>query len=201
MVCCDPRPAIRAGSASPLAMWFWDREDHTLASTTSGRDDLLVMHLRPAARSDLATLEGLLLEAVNWCPDRPQLTLEELHGNDMLVRYVEEWPRADDVGVIAEDDDRVVGAAWFRRFAPDRPGFGFIDELTPEVSVAVDPGCRGRGVGSQLLTALIALGRDRGFESLSLSVESQNRVVNLYRRLGFVVAHDEIGSYTMRLDL
>ena len=63
------------------------------------------MHLRPAARSDLATLEGLLLEAVNWCPDRPQLTLEELNGNDMLVRYVEEWPRADDVGVIAEDDD------------------------------------------------------------------------------------------------
>ena len=67
--------------------------------------------------------------------------------------------------------------------------------------MAVGPGCRGRGVGSQLLTALIALGRDRGFESLSLSVESQNRAVNLYRRLGFVVAHDEIGSYTMRLDL
>lgn len=162
---------------------------------------LLVMHLRPAARSDLATLEGLLLEAVNWCPDRPQLTLEDLNGNDMLVRYVEEWPRDDDVGVIAEDDYRVVGAAWFRRFARDRPGFGFIDELTPEVSVAVDPGCRGRGVGSQLLGALIAIGRNRGFERLSLSVESQNRAVNLYRRLGFVVAHDEIGSSTMRLDL
>ena len=146
-------------------------------------------------------LEGLLLEAVNWCPDRPQLTLEELKGNDTLIRYVEEWPRDDDAGVIAEDDDRVVGAAWFRRFPRDRPGFGFIDESTPEVSVAVDPGCRGRGVGSQLLAALIAIGRNRGFERLSLSVESQNRAVNLYRRLGFAVARYENDSYTMRLDL
>lgn len=80
----------------------------------------MVMHLRPAARSDLATLEELLLEAVNWCPDRPQLTLEELKRNDTLVRYVEEWPREDDAGVIAEDDDRVVGAAWFRQFPRDR---------------------------------------------------------------------------------
>lgn len=52
-----------------------------------------------------------------------------------------------------------------------------------------------------MLAALIAIGRDRGFERLSLSAESQNRAVNLYRRLGFVVARDENDSYTMRLDL
>lgn len=160
-----------------------------------------LMHLRLAAASDLPALEALLLEAVNWCPDRRQLTLEELHRNDTLIRYVEEWPREDDAGVIAEDDERVVGAAWLRRFARDRPGFGFIDEFTPEVSVAVAPGRRGEGIGSQLLIALVAIGRDRGFEGLSLSAESRNRAVNLYQRLGFVVAHDENGAYTMRLDL
>lgn len=97
------------------------------------------MHLRLADASDLAALERLLLEAVNWSPERSQLTLQELRDSDALVRYVEEWPRDDDAGVIATDDDRVVGAAWFRRFPRDRPGFGFIDESTPEVSVAVDP--------------------------------------------------------------
>ena len=159
------------------------------------------MGLRLADASDVAALERLLLEAVNWSPDRSQLTLEQLQDNDTLVRYVEEWPRDDDAGVMAEDDDHVVGAAWFRRFARDRPGFGFIDELTPEVSVAVARGCRGRGVGSQLLAALIEIGRERRFERLSLSVDSRNPAVRLYRRLGFVVALDENGSYTMRLHL
>ena len=159
------------------------------------------MHLRRADASDLPALERLLLEAVNWSPDRNQLTLQELQDNDTLVRYVEEWPRDDDVGVVAEDDDSVVGAAWFRRFTRDRPGFGFIDELTPEVSVAVAPGCRRGGVGSQLLAALIEIGRERGFERLSLSVDSRNPAVHLYRRLGFVVVLDENGSYTMRLQL
>ena len=159
------------------------------------------MDLRLADASDVTALERLLLEAVNWSPDRTQLTLEQLQDNDALLRYVEEWPRDDDAGVMAEDDDRVVGAAWFRRFARDRPGFGFIDELTPEVSVAVTPGSRGRGVGSQLLATLIEIGRERGFERLSLSVDSRNPAVRLYRRLGFVVAVDENGSYTMGLQL
>lgn len=82
------------------------------------------MDLRLAQPSDVAALERLLLEAVNWSPDRSQLTLKELQDNDTLVRYVEEWPRDDDAGIIAEGDDGVVGAAWFRRFARDRPGFG-----------------------------------------------------------------------------
>lgn len=160
-----------------------------------------VMDLRLAEPSDLAALEGMLLEAVNWNPDRHQLTLEEMRENDTLVRYVEGWPSDGDAGVIAENENRVIGAAWYRRFARDRPGFGFIDEFTPEVSVAVAHGRRGRGVGSQLLAALIEIGRERDFEGLSLSVDSRNRAVNLYRRLGFVVALDEDDSYTMRLDL
>ncbi len=160
-----------------------------------------VMYLRQADAGDLATLEDMLLEAVNWSPDRNELTMEQLRANDMLVRYVEEWPRKGDAGVIAEGDDGVVGAAWFRRFARSRPGFGFIDESTPEVSVAVAPGWRGRGVGSELLAALIEVGRERGFDGLALSVESRNPAVQLYRRIGFVVALEENGSYTMRLQL
>ncbi|MCA1675154.1 MAG: GNAT family N-acetyltransferase [Actinobacteria bacterium] len=159
------------------------------------------MALRLADARDLAALEGMLLEAVNWSRDREPLTLEQLRKNDILIRYVEEWPRDGDAGVIAEKYGGVVGAAWFRRFARDRPGFGFIDESTPEVSVAVASVWRGRGIGSQLLTALIEIGRERGFEGLSLSVESRNRAVRLYRHLGFVVAVDKNSSYTMRLQL
>ena len=159
------------------------------------------MPLRLADAGDFAALERMLLEAVNWSPDREPLTLEQLRENDMLVRYVEGWPRDGDAGVIAEEGDGVVGAAWFRLFPRDRPGFGFIDESTPEVSLAVTSGWRGRGVGSRLLAALIEIGRERDVEGLSLSVESRNRAVGLYRRLGFIVALDKNSAYTMRLQL
>ena len=159
------------------------------------------MALRLAGAKDFAALESMLLEAVNWSPDREPLTLEQLRENDLLVRYVEGWPRDGDAGVIAEEGDGVVGAAWFRLFRRERPGFGFIDESTPEVSVAVTSVWRGRGVGSQLLAALIGIGRERGIDGLSLSVESRNRAVRLYRHLGFVVALENNSSYTMRLKL
>ena len=159
------------------------------------------MSLRLADAGDFAALERMLLEAVNWSPDRDPLTLAQLRENDLLVRYVEGWPRDGDAGVIAEEGDGVVGAAWFRLFPRDRPGFGFLDEFTPEVSVVVTSVWRGRGIGSQLLAALVELGRERGIEGLSLSVESRNRAVRLYRHLGFVVALEKSGSYTMRLNL
>ena len=159
------------------------------------------MNIRLADGSDFPVLERMLLEAVNWAPDRPRLTIEELRQNDMLTRYLDEWPGVDDAGVVAEEDDRVIGAAWFRRFASDRPGFGFIDESIPEVSIAVTPNWRGRGVGSGLMVALADIGRQRGFEALSLSVESHNRAVRFYQRLGFKVAVKASGSYTMGLDL
>ena len=94
-----------------------------------------------------------------------------------------------------------LGAAWCPLFRRDRPGFGFIDESTPEVSVAVTSVWRGRGVGSQLLAALIEIGRERDIDGLSLSVESRNRAVRLYQHLGFVVALENNSSYTMRLRL
>ncbi len=53
-----------------------------------------------------------------------------------------------------------------------------------------------RGSGGSIEAA-----RERGFDGLALSVESRNRAVQLYRRIGFVVAVDENGSYTMRLQL
>ena len=51
------------------------------------------------------------------------------------------------------------------------------------------------------MVALADIGRERGVEALSLSVESHNRAVGLSQRLGFTVAVTASGSYTMRLDL
>src|SRR5216683_4225921 len=52
-----------------------------------------------------------------------------------IARYVEEWGiRSGDSGLIALVDGAPVGAAWLRCFSASEPGYGFVDERTPELS-------------------------------------------------------------------
>lgn len=55
---------------------------------------------------------------------------------------------------------------------------------------------RGRGVGTALVTALLAKSHSQGVDQVSLSVEKENPALRLYTRLGFVVSCDSGGAYT-----
>jgi ribosomal protein S18 acetylase RimI-like enzyme len=103
--------------------------------------------------------------------------------------------------MIAIDDFQRVGAAWYRLFRRDRPGYAFLDESTPELAIAVVPSRRGRGFGHELLSALVAQAREDGFGALSLSVDRGNPSVSLYRSYGFETVEDEDGASTMRAQL
>ena len=72
-----------------------------------------------------------------------------------VYRYVIGWGREGDAGVIALDDGFPVGAAWYRLFSADEPGYGFVDERTPELAIAVVPSRRGRGIGELMLSSLL----------------------------------------------
>lgn len=121
-----------------------------------------------------------------------------------IAHYVDGWPGARDRGVVAEDTDAygaAIGAAWWRFFAADDPGFGWIDAAVPEVSIGVAPAWRGRGVGTAQLKSLHQMARDEGIATLSLSVEKANGAVALYRRLGYEVVADDGNAFTMAADL
>ena len=77
-----------------------------------------------------------------------------------VYRYVANWGRRGDAGVIALDGPHAYGAAWYRLFTEDEPGFGFVDEATPELTIAVVPSRRGKGAGAELLKALLERARD-----------------------------------------
>ena len=115
--------------------------------------------------------------------------------------YVEELGTERDTIVIAEEEGEPVGAAWYRVFEPDRPGYGWVDPTFPELSMAVLPGRRGRGIGRVLLRALLARARDDGVPALSLSVDEENPARNLYRSEGFVDVELVGGSWTMLSEL
>ena len=123
-------------------------------------------------------------------PPPPRTIVRDPH----LAHYVEAMgSRLGDAAWIAESPDGTpVGAAWRRSLPSDDPGYGFVDEHTPELGVAVADGHRGSGVGTRLLTtALAATGR------CSLSVDRRNPARRLYGRLGFVVVAASDESLTM----
>ena len=159
------------------------------------------MNTRPAIATDVDFLQKMLYEAARWNPDWPYEPIEEVLAEPMLRRYWEGWGRPGDAGVIAELDGDPVGAAWYRLFTAAEPGYGFVDEKTPELGLAVEPLHRRKGIGETLLRALMVQAREEGFEALSLSVAAHNRSRMMYQRTGFVKVSEAEGSWTMRVDL
>ena len=54
-----------------------------------------------------------------------------------VYRYVANWGRRGDAGFVAFDGLNPYGAAWYRLFTEKEPGFGFVDERAPELTIAV----------------------------------------------------------------
>jgi ribosomal protein S18 acetylase RimI-like enzyme len=116
--------------------------------------------------------------------------------------YIEGWGRPGDAGVVAEDEDGVpLGAAWYRRFTQAEHGHGFVAPEVPELTVAVAPPNRGRGVGTALLEALVERAEAEGAPALSLSVEDDNPALRLYERLRFERVGRAGTAWTMRRGL
>jgi GNAT superfamily N-acetyltransferase len=157
----------------------------------------MTVTLRGADAAAGPFLLEMLVEAAFWRPEGPRGVAQDVLADPDLARYVSEWPREGDLGVVAEEDERPVGAAWLRFFAADSPGFGFVDAGTPELSMAVHESHRGRGVGTLLLMALLARARAAGIERVSLSVEPDNVARHLYEHAGFEPVGRNGGSVTM----
>ena len=75
------------------------------------------------------------------------------------------------------------------------------EESIPEVTIGVVPAYRRQGIGSALLTALIAQARQQGVIALSLSVAKANPAQFLYQKLGFVPVRDDGDAWIMRVNL
>ncbi|WP_435093634.1 GNAT family N-acetyltransferase [Clavibacter michiganensis] len=155
--------------------------------------------LRPARADDLPFLEDMLLASMDWRDDG-SMTRERMLATPELAHYVSGWPRAGDVGVVAEADGEPVGAVWARLYAEDDRGYGFVAPDIPELGMALVPSARGRGLGRALLVALVAAVRASGAPAVSLSVEDGNdRARALYDSLGFVAVGREGGSDVLLL--
>ncbi|HVA31286.1 MAG TPA: GNAT family N-acetyltransferase [Gaiellaceae bacterium] len=143
--------------------------------------------LRPVAVHDVRFLRDMLRHAYHW-------RLAE-DSERPVYRYVANWGRPGDTGMLALEGPHAYGAAWYRLFTADEPGFGFVDEQTPELTIAVVPSRRGKGAGAELLQALLDRARADGYGSVSLSTAQGQ--TGFYERHGFEAVRETPQAVTM----
>lgn len=135
--------------------------------------------VRPASADDTPFVGEMARHAATL-EDRP---LPPSDAEDVL----ELLPDEDDPVVVADEPSQArVGAAWWTT-----KGEPLVSHLpdAPEVCMAVVPACRGRGVGTALLEALIEEADRRGVDALVLNVHLRNAAaLRLYMACGFRVA-------------
>ena len=143
--------------------------------------------VRTAKREDSRALTDALVEARNWNPGvtEPRVSIM---ADPAVRRYIANWGRPGDAGVVAEDSEKTpIGACWYRLFSAQEPGFGFIGTGVPELILGVSPVWRAQGVGRALLQEVLERARSAGFARISLSVQKGNYAHRLYRSEGFSV--------------
>ncbi|MEO6723858.1 MAG: GNAT family N-acetyltransferase [Blastocatellia bacterium] len=157
--------------------------------------------IRPLTTADEPFLWEMLYQALFVPPGHSPFP-RDLVREPEISRYVDGWGRDGDLGVAAvlAETQAPIGAAWVRLLTGDECGYGWVDDETPELTIAVLPESRGNGVGAQLLVQLIELARAR-YPAVSLSVSVENPARRLYERLGFLTIVRDEYSLTMKKDL
>jgi GNAT superfamily N-acetyltransferase len=161
----------------------------SLSTTSLSKTDFLTM-IRRGGPQDVPFLRSLLAHAYGF-------HVNVLETDIPVGRYVDGWGRKGDTGLVWMDGGHRVGAAWYRLFRPSTPGYGFVDDQTPELTVAVVPSRQGQGIGQELLRELVDRARAEGYAALSVSVQRDNPELETYAGEGFEQVGEQGSAVTM----
>lgn len=153
--------------------------------------------IREIRETEIPMLKDFLYEAV-FIPPGAEAPPRAVVDTPELQVYVRDFGRqAADLGLVAEVDERVIGAVWARIMED----YGHIDARTPSLAIALFKAYRGLGIGTELMRAMFTRLAEKGWGQVSLSVQKLNGAVRLYRRLSFKVADENSEEYIMVKEL
>jgi GNAT superfamily N-acetyltransferase len=148
--------------------------------------------IRRGDKLDLPFLRSLLAFAYGW-------HVAAFDTFDISIyHYVDAWGRPGDAALIAAEGGHPVGAAWYRLFPASRPGFGFVDDQTPEMTAVVISARQGQGIGTRLVAALLERAKEEGYPALSVSVQRGHPDEQLLREQGFAQVSEAGDTLTLR---
>jgi [ribosomal protein S18]-alanine N-acetyltransferase len=141
--------------------------------------------IRLGRMEDEEFLWEMLYQAIFIPEGEPRPTREILKEPD-IAKSMQGWGREGDTALIAMDtDNRALGAVWVRLFDESNKTYGYVDEKTPLLGMALLPEFRGKGIGKALLGEMLKVAKESGFGAVSLSVDPNNPALHLYQKFGF----------------
>lgn len=152
--------------------------------------------IRPIKNDEYKILDRFLYEAI-FIPQgmgKPPFSIIE---KPELQVYIENFGRKDDYCLVAETENKIIGAVWVRIM----DDYGHIDNNTPSLAISLYSDFRGQGTGTALLENMLLLLKSENYEKVSLSVQKENYACRMYLKAGFEVVSENDEEYIMVCNL
>ena len=156
--------------------------------------------IREIKRNDFPFLDDFLYLAI-YVPEGNLQPEKSIIFQPELYHYVEDFGNIHDLGFVIESDKNLIDVIWTRLFRENQKGYDFLDNETPELSMAINPEFRNQGFGTQLLEKMFEKLQKSGYKKVSLSVDKRNFAYQLYQKFGFQEHQIERNTVVMVKDL
>ena len=144
-------------------------------------------------QAEYPLLDNFLYEAI-FIPDGVEPPPKSIIYRPELQVYISEFGKSKhDIALVADINGKIVGAVWVRIMND----YGHIDNKTPSFAISVYKEYRGKGIGTALMSEMLAILKKRGYEQASLSVQKKNFAAEMYRKLGFKTIDENEEEYLM----
>lgn len=149
--------------------------------------------IREMKQAEYPLLNDFLYEAI-FIPEGVEAPPRSIISSPELQVYVADFgEQKHDRALLAETDEKVVGAVWVRIMND----YGHIDNRTPSLAISLYKEYRGLGIGTALMKEMLSTLKHAGYKQTSLSVQKANYAVNMYRNLGYEIVKENVEEYIM----
>lgn len=149
--------------------------------------------IRQMKEEEYPLLNDFLYEAI-YIPDGVEPPPESIINSSELQEYIAGFGNSEhDQAIVADVRGKVVGVVWARIMND----YGHVDNDTPSLAMSVLKKYRGLGIGTALLKEMLLNLKSNGYSKVSLSVQKVNYAVNLYKKAGFTILHENEEEYIM----
>ncbi len=149
--------------------------------------------IRTILEGEDSLLKDFLYEAIFVPPGTPAPHKSIINQPELQVYITDFGMKKDDIGLIAEIDNKPIGAVWVRIMND----YGHIDNDTPSFAISLYKDYRGLGIGTALMKEMLRILKDRGYKQASLAVQKANYAVRMYQKTGFEIVDENEEEYIM----
>jgi Acetyltransferases len=149
--------------------------------------------IREMLEYEYSLLNEFIYEAI-FIPEGVAVPEKSIINNPDVQVYIAGFgTKKDDCCVVAEANNKVVGAAWVRIMND----YGHVDDETPSLAISLYKEYRGLGIGTALMKKLLIILKDKGYNRTSLAVQKANYALKMYQDVGYEIVGENEHEYIM----